>query len=125
MAVYPVAIKDRTAQTGPLAMLARATHGAFFGSKTEPSSGEYAAIASDIRRTWRIDYTTTARPGSTITVRVAQPGSRPLAAGVTIPGSPPHQFLTVTRAGVLAIVAVVVLGLVLVVIVRGGPLRHR
>ena len=67
--VYPVMIDSATYLPRTLRELSRATQGAFLGAETRSGSTDYAAIAADARRTWRILYNTTAKPGSTIEVK--------------------------------------------------------
>jgi tight adherence protein B len=81
--VYSIALGD--ADRASLARLARATGGAVYASPT-PTQLEsvYRKVGAELKRTWRISYTTAARPGESITVRV---GSR-VGPGqtVAIPG---------------------------------------
>jgi Mg-chelatase subunit ChlD len=115
-AVLPVAVVDSTYKPDVLTTLARATRGAFLGDPAR-SPAQAAQAASDVRKTWRIDYLTSAKPGDTIRLSVSQPGSTPVSADVTIPGSPPtrsffarHERLLIGLVGGAAI-ALIVLGL--------------
>ena len=101
VAVYPVAIPNVTYEPGTLDTLARATRGAFFGASTRSSSRDYRAIASDIRRTWRIDYITTGRPGETMTLRIAQRGSPAESTRFTIPAAPRARTGFISRRTIL------------------------
>ena len=56
-AVYVVAIESPKFNPEPLRKLAAATGGAYRGTSLERAlSAEYAAIAAELRRTWRLDY---------------------------------------------------------------------
>lgn len=125
VAVYPVAIADKAYRSRGFATLARATGGAFFGTATRSGKRDARAIASDIRRTWRIDYRTTAPdPGRQVTVSVVQPGARPLIAHFTAPGDAPRPFLTKGRKSALffltVLAAIGLLGVMLAKRLRRG-----
>jgi hypothetical protein len=109
VSVYPVAIPNGTYEPGALDTLARATHGAFFGASTRSSPTDYEAIASDIRRTWRIDYVTAGQPGDLMRLRVVQPGSRAETMKFTIPGASGSQNGISREVILFAIVASLVL----------------
>jgi hypothetical protein len=113
--VYPVAIDDLTYLPDPLRKLARATRGVFVEATAESASTDYAAIAADIRRSWRIEYRTAARPGDTITLRIAQAGSAPQIVRVAIPKEPPNKPL-ISRGAVVGLTAGVAGGLVLLLL---------
>jgi hypothetical protein len=118
VSVYPVMIDSATYLPRSLRELSRATHGAFLGAETRSGSTNYAAIASDVRRTWRILYTTAAKPGSTITVNVVEPGAPAVSATAIIPGKAPGR--SIFQGHGLAIVAVlVVVGAFMAVLVVG------
>jgi hypothetical protein len=124
VSVYPVMIDSATYLPRSLRELSRATSGAFLGAETRSGSTNYAAIASDVRRTWRILYTTAAKPGSTITVKVAEPGAAPVSATAKIPGKAPGK--SIFRGHGYAILAVfVVVGAFFVVLLIGRPLAKR
>jgi von Willebrand factor type A domain len=116
VAVYPVAIKNLTYKPGTLDMPARATRGAFFGEATRSAATEYTAIANDIRRTWRLEYTTAGRPGDTVTLRVVDAGAPPIVTRVKIAGATGSSFLS--RTLVLLLAFAVVAGVVLTVLLR-------
>jgi tight adherence protein B len=86
--VYPIAIGGSDATTGPLHRMARATGGRF---KAAPSSaslaGVYSSIAAELRRTWRIEYVTAARPGEKLHLRVALNPEGAASSDLTIPGA--------------------------------------
>jgi Mg-chelatase subunit ChlD len=89
-AILPVVVVDSTYEPDVLSSLARATRGAFLGDPAR-SPAQAAQAARDVRKTWRIDYITAAKPGDTISLSVSQPGSTPVSTDVTIPGSPPAK----------------------------------
>ena len=113
VAVYPVAVPNVTYQPGTLDTLARATRGAFFGASTRSLSTDYRAIASDIRRTWRLDYITAGRPGEAMTLRIAQRGSPAQTARFTIPATPRAHTGSISRRTIffatLAVVGIIAL----------------
>ena len=118
VAVYPIAVPNVTYRPGTLDTLARATRGAFFGASTRSVPSDYVAIASDVRRTWRIDYITSARPGSTVTLRIVQRGSSPQTTTFTIPGDPHRHTSSISGNGIVyvslaALGTIVILALLL------------
>jgi von Willebrand factor type A domain len=116
VSVYPVMIDSATYLPRSLRELSRATHGAFLGAETRSGSTDYGAIASDVRSTWRIVYTTKATAGSTITLKVQQPGGGTVTTSAKIPGKPPGKPLL--RGHGWSVVAVlVILGAFLLVLV--------
>lgn len=52
----------------------------------QPLSGVYAKIARELERTWQLEYVTAGRPGDSLQVRVAVPGSGSASAVVRLPG---------------------------------------
>jgi tight adherence protein B len=65
-AIYVVAIESPKFNPAPLRKLAEQTGGAYHGTSSSSTlSAEYAKIASELRRTWLIDYATALRPGET------------------------------------------------------------
>jgi tight adherence protein B len=81
--IYAIALGD--ANRAPLKQLARATGGAVYASpNTNQLAGVYRTIGAELNRTWRMSYTTAARPGETITVRLV--GANGRGQSVVIPG---------------------------------------
>jgi tight adherence protein B len=67
--VYPIAFGSH-ADTGGLKELASQTGGTFHtASGTAALKAIYAGIAKELRRTWRLDYLTAARPGDKLTFK--------------------------------------------------------
>jgi tight adherence protein B len=80
---YVVALGD--ARKAPLNRLARATGGRVYVSPTPQAlAAAYAKIGAELKRTWRLSYTTAARPGDTIDVSLVRP--RGPSMSVVIPG---------------------------------------
>ena len=74
--VYTIAIESSQFSPTPLRQLADETGGAYRGTSSSASLGhEYAAVAAELRRTWRVTYATTARPGETANLRAFAGGS--------------------------------------------------
>jgi tight adherence protein B len=89
VAVYPIAIAGPEYTPGPLQQLASATGGAFFrASNSSALAGVYARIATQLSRTWQIDYLTAARPGDALKLRVTVPGQGAAARDVQVPAGP-------------------------------------
>jgi len=81
--VYPIAIESPSFSPAPLKRLARATGGRYSGARDSAALvGVYTSIAAELKRTWQLTYTTSARPGEK--VRLAGAGASLTAA---IPGT--------------------------------------
>ncbi len=86
--VYPIGIGDSTATQGPLEQMARSTGGAFHGTADSSAlKGVYSSISSELRRTWRIDYVTAARPGDKVHLRVSLDPEGAASTDLTVPGN--------------------------------------
>jgi tight adherence protein B len=86
--VYPISIGGTHATTRPLQELARETSGAFNSAATSKAlSGVYSSIAAELKRTWRIEYVTAARPGDKLHLRVNLPPEGAASTDLSIPGS--------------------------------------
>lgn len=107
--VYPVMIDSATYLPRGLRELSRATQGAFLGAETRSGSTDYTAIASDVRRTWRVVYTTAATPGSTIAVKIAEPGAAAVTASTVIPGKAPTKSIFKGHAVILGGIAILII----------------
>jgi von Willebrand factor type A domain-containing protein len=71
---YPVAIESATFSPAPLRELAQKTGGAFYRARSSHDlNAIYATISDELRRTWRVDYLTTARPGDLLRLHVTVP----------------------------------------------------
>jgi VWFA-related protein len=112
--VYPVAINSATYLPRTLLRLARATGGSFFGTATRASATASAGIASDVRRTWQLAYSTTANQGDTVNVEVEQPHAKPIVTAVKLPGAPPGHS-SFARNGVIALVILLLIAVVVIV----------
>jgi tight adherence protein B len=85
--VYPVAVATDRPSTDVLKLMARETGGTFHRAATsEALTSIYAGIAAELRHTWRLEYSTAARPGDKLKL-VASFGSQGVArAETTLPG---------------------------------------
>jgi len=89
VAVYPIAIAGPEFTPGPLRQMASATGGTFFRASSSSSLTQvYSTIASQLARTWRINYLTSARPGDSVKLRVTVPGQGAAARDVRVPVGP-------------------------------------
>jgi tight adherence protein B len=85
--VYSVAIGGTDATTAPLKQMATATGGSFKSAATSGELGSvYASIARELRRTWRVEYATAARPGDKLHLRVALNPEGAATTDFTVPG---------------------------------------
>ena len=80
--VYPIAIESSVFSPAPLKRLAKATGGRYSGARDSSALlAVYTSIAAELKRTWQLTYTTSARPGEKVTLTTAG-----VSATTTIPG---------------------------------------
>ena len=85
-AVYTIGIEGKGFTTAPLENLAGSTGGQYFGASSASDLGSvYGTIAETLRRTWRIQYVTSARPGDRIRLQAAVVGEGTAAQAIAIP----------------------------------------
>ena len=137
--VYPIAFGSDADSSG-LERLASSTGGSFHTASTSATlSGIYSSIGRELRRTWRVRYLTTARPGDKLelTASVGKLGSD--KTSVSVPGSgsatngKPSPLLPDAfygRAGdllftVLAALLVLAAGILAASTLRGSWLKRR
>jgi tight adherence protein B len=90
IAVYTIGIESGHFSPEPLKRLADATHGAYYGAaSTEALTDVYNSITEELRRTWKLDYFTSARPGDALNLVVKFPGGVEATAKLTAPGDAP------------------------------------
>ena len=88
--VFVIGIESPRFKPEPLQRLADATNGTYYGTaSTEALADVYTSIAEDLRRTWQLDYVTSARPGDRLDLVVELPGGEGLTAHLTAPGDAP------------------------------------
>jgi len=86
--VYPIAVGGDSATVAPLKQMARETGGSFKSAASSASlHAVYSSIASELKRTWRVEYVTAARPGDKLHLRVLLNPEGAASTDVTIPGS--------------------------------------
>jgi tight adherence protein B len=86
VSVHTIAIASPQFSPAPLRALARRTGGVYrSASSTASLRSVYAAIAEELRRTWRIEYLTAARPGEKVHLRARAPGLGTATAELAIP----------------------------------------
>ncbi|HEU0303339.1 MAG TPA: type II secretion system F family protein [Gaiellaceae bacterium] len=73
--VYVVAIESKAFTPGPLRYLAKRTGGRYFGTPSPDALPRiYAELANELKRTWRLDYITSGRPGESPKLVAHVPG---------------------------------------------------
>lgn len=86
--VYPIAIGGDSASVAPLQRMAKETGGSFKSAASSSSlHAVYSSIANELKRTWRVEYVTAARPGDKLHLRVTLNPEGAASTDVTIPGS--------------------------------------
>ena len=138
--VYSVGIESSSFDPSALRLLARATGGAYRGAGSSADLQRvYASVASELKRTWRVDYDTSARPGDRVSLHAFVAGIGDAERNVTVPAATgsrqdtPTGLLPVaayTRVGTIAVsllVAALLVGalLTLLRIRRGSWVRQR
>jgi tight adherence protein B len=87
-AIYVVAIESPKFNPAPLRKLAEQTGGAYHGTSSSSTlSAEYAKIASELRRTWLIDYATAMRPGETAFLEATWEDQKSVPKPLALPAS--------------------------------------
>jgi len=88
--VFVIGIESDRFKPEPLQRLADATNGNYYGTaSTEALADVYTSIAEDLRRTWHLEYVTSARPGDRLDLVVELPGGDEITAQLTAPGDAP------------------------------------
>jgi tight adherence protein B len=86
--VYPIGVGASSETAAPLQKMADATGGNYHAAATSDAiKGIYSSISSELRRTWRIEYVTAARPGDALHLRVSLEPEGAASANLTVPGS--------------------------------------
>jgi tight adherence protein B len=86
--VYVVAIESKAFTPGPLKYLAKRTGGRYYGTPTPAAlQGIYAQLTAELKRTWRLDYVTSGRPGESPLLVANVPGFGRDSARSPIPAS--------------------------------------
>ena len=142
-AIYIVAIESPKFNPEPLRKLAQDTGGAYHGASSSAAlQQEYRAIASELKRTWRLEYATAARPGDRAVLQAHWSGQSSKPSLLVLPESlgpgagdpkPSHLlpsvlYETVLGTQVMAIVSffIVLLGASLALTtVKGARLKKR
>ncbi len=87
VSVYTVGIEGAQFSSAALRAIARATGGIYRGaSSSRALVSVYASIASELRRTWLLEYATAGRPGDRLRLAVGTPGDPATLLTVTVPG---------------------------------------
>jgi tight adherence protein B len=88
VAIYPIGIVGKGFDPDPLKRLAHATGGTYYAAaSTGLLRSIYSSIASELSRTWRLSYETSARPGDHVRLRVTVPGLGSGEQSFTMQGS--------------------------------------
>jgi tight adherence protein B len=137
--VYPIAFGSDADSSG-LERLASSTGGSFHTASTSATlSGIYSSIGRELRRTWRVRYLTTARPGDKLELKASVGRLGSDTTSVSVPGSgsatsdKPSPLLPDSfygRAGdllftVLAALLVLAAGILAASTLRGSWLKRR
>jgi tight adherence protein B len=87
VAIYAIGIEGAGFTSDPLLQLAQSTGGQYFSaSSTAALRSVYATIADTLKRTWRVQYVTSARPGDEIKVKASVVGEGSSVKALTIAG---------------------------------------
>jgi tight adherence protein B len=86
--LYPIAIGGSEATTAPLRKMARDTGGTFkSAAKSSALTSVYSSLAAELKRTWRVEYVTAARPGERLHLRAVLNPEGAASTDLTIPGA--------------------------------------
>jgi tight adherence protein B len=84
--VYPIGIVGSQFTPDALQTIAGGTGGLYrAAASSEDLAGIYTSIADELRRTWRLDYLTAARPGDSLDLRVSLGGLGSTVRHVSLP----------------------------------------
>ena len=133
--IYPIGIESTDFDPAALRTLAKETGGTYHGAgSTAQLQAVYASIASELHRTWRLGYDTSARPGDHVDLRVTVAGVGTVEKSVAVPvvfgqttDVPPSRVLpsvVYTPVGTI-LIALLVGGLFLGAIIVLGRIRRR
>jgi tight adherence protein B len=87
VSIYVVAIESSRFTPEPLKEIAAKTGGRYYGASSSAAlAGVYASIARELARTWRVEYTTAARPGDTLKLAATVRGAGQGSTTVLVPG---------------------------------------
>jgi tight adherence protein B len=88
VAIYPIGIVGKGFDPAPLQQLAQATGGSYYAAaSTGALRSVYSSIATELSRTWRLSYETSARPGDHVHLQVTVAGLGSADARFTMKGS--------------------------------------
>ena len=91
-AVYAIGIEGEGFTSDPLVELADRTGGQYYAAHSTASlAAVYAKIAATLKRTWRVQYVTTSRPGDHVNVTASVVGHGSAMSKLAIPGAPPSN----------------------------------
>jgi tight adherence protein B len=86
--VYPIGIAPSANGRAALQRMANETGGTYHDvASSSALKSVYASIAAELKRTWRLEYVTAARPGDKVHIRVALDPEGAASTDVTVPGS--------------------------------------
>lgn len=88
ISVYAIGIESVQFDSAPLEALARETGGRYFAAANPTAvAAAYAAVAEELRKTWRVRWMTRARPGEELRVEAAVRGAGSAELTAKLPGS--------------------------------------
>lgn len=87
VSVYAIAIESRLFAPDQLKKLAAGTGGHYYAAASPDYLRQiYSSIADELRRTWQVEYLTSARPGDKIALTASVPGQGTTSASAVISG---------------------------------------
>jgi tight adherence protein B len=90
--VYAIGIEGTGFTSDPLVQIATSTGGQYYGAaSTSKLASVYGSIGETLKRTWRIQYVTAARPGDRIHVTASIVGHGSVTDGFSVPGTAPRD----------------------------------
>ncbi|HET9323005.1 MAG TPA: type II secretion system F family protein [Gaiellaceae bacterium] len=139
--VFAIGLEGKTFVPAALKRIAAETGGSYRGTSSAAGIQQlYAQIAAELRRTWRVEYLTSSRPGDRLRLDASVPKFGAGSTQVTIPGdkgvktaapsrlvpdSVYESFFGTQMVGALVGLLVLLAGTFLITSVRGSRLRRR
>ena len=86
--VYPIGVGASADTARPLEQIAQQTGGTYHAAASSSSlKSVYSSISAELKRTWQLQYVTSAQPGDNLHLRVEINPEGAASANVTVPGN--------------------------------------
>jgi tight adherence protein B len=119
--VYGIGIEGPQFTPATLTRIARSTGGSYRSAQSSAALAEvYRGLARELRRSWRLEYLTSAQPGDHVALRVAVPGQGAATATLDLKGSSGRSTAFALPAALYSPLGTMLLALFVALVVVGG-----